>query len=359
MIEERVTAVTTAGLRVIRVEAGLFAVHAAVQVNHPEVGVGRGIIAFADESRLVLVMTDEGRIVGARSMPVSGLLTEETAGANDAEAEALAGEAAVTWQAVFGGASSRESTCVLAGRLAAMEAMPSAFAEALGGKVVCGNPGARVSHGEQAETTAGMWVAEGLALRGLEAEGTMGVDFLQASRAQASRANGLRRQAVLFGLLCGALGAVLLGGLFVRLHRMEKRYATAKEDIRRVFRETVPHVTQVVDEAAQLEAELTTLRREHQVFAGKASQDSGPLEILALITAYTPKGLKIEVENLVVSGADMAITASCGSYKAMYAWAEALRGVSAFASVSVEGPRMVGENQTVHFEIAITLAGRK
>jgi len=83
------------------VDAPIFAIHAAVVVNHPEIMTGRAIIAYIDESHLVLAVTSDGEILIVRNIPIVAA-SDSSSSPEERSAAILACEAHVSWQRVFG-----------------------------------------------------------------------------------------------------------------------------------------------------------------------------------------------------------------------------------------------------------------
>ncbi len=69
-LHERLKILAEAKMHPRLVDAPIFAIHAAVVVNHPEIMTGQAVIAYIDECHLVLAVTQDDNILIVRNIPI-------------------------------------------------------------------------------------------------------------------------------------------------------------------------------------------------------------------------------------------------------------------------------------------------
>jgi len=338
------------------VEAPIFAIHAAVMVNHPEIMTGQAIIAYIDECHLILAVTGDGDILVVRNIPIvaagadsgNSLLQKQIAGL-------LSREAQVSWQRVFGNEIGREIKVYLV-TTDASDYLQSLIEESLHCQTTIVDPYARVKTPADYKADFPICVAEGLALRVLAPERTKGINFLAAGIADIKPKLDLKKELVTCAALIGAITVVWLIGLFVRLSLLEANYARIKNQIRDVFQTALPQEKNVVNPLVQLEQKLESFRKDYQLFASFYPAALGPLEVLRSISVNTPSQADLTVDEMLIGTDTISIKGTCDSFESVYQWQRLLQEVPGFKLVDVQNVQKEPKSGAVRFTILLSSA---
>ena len=337
------------------VDAPIFAIHAVVVVNHPEIMTGQAVIAYIDECNLILAVTQDDNILIVRNIPivagadsVGGAFEERVAGL-------LSHEAQVSWQRMFGTDIGQEIKIYLV-TADASEYLQSLIEENLHCQTTVVDPYAGVEAPADCKADYPICAAEGLALRVLAPERTKGLNFLQAGIADMKPKLNIRKELITCAALVGAIAVFWLLGLFVRLSILEANYGRIKNQIKEVFQTALPQEKNIVNPVIQLEQKLGTFQKDYQLFASFYPAALGPLEVLRSISVTTPSQANLKVDDLLIAADTISIKGTCDSFESVYQWQQLLRDVHGFRSVDVQNVQKEPKSGAVHFTIVLSSA---
>ncbi len=337
------------------VEPPIFAVHAAVVVNHPEIMTGQAVIAYIDECHLVLAVTDNDNILIVRHIPIVANAEDSSSSLQEQIAGLLSREVQVSWRRVFGTDLGQEAKIYLV-TADASEYLQSLIEENLHCQTTIVDPYAGVKAPAGYKADFPICVAEGLALRVLMAERTKGINFLQAGICDMKPKLNLKKELTTCAALVAAIAVCWLVGLFVRLSILEADYARIKNQIRDVFQTTLPQEKNIVNPLVQLEQKLASFRKDYQLFASFYPAALGPLEVLRSITVNVPSQANLKVDDLLIGADAVSVKGTCSSFESVYEWQRLLRGLPGFKLVDVQNVQKEPKSGTVHFTIVLSSA---
>ena len=334
-------------------EAAIFAVHSAVTVNHPEIAAGVALIAYVDDSNLTLAVTQDNNILIVRNLRLVHQSDGSVGSTQDQAVQILSHEAAISWRKVFGSEIEQDSRLYLATGGGVWGELKAALEEKLPCRIIYVDPYAEVAQSPDCQADGAICLAEGLALRVLAPEKTKGVNFLQTDDAGARPALSAKRELTICAALLGAIVASLLVGLRVRLFYMEKDYARLKNEIRDVFRATLPDEENIVNPLVQLEQKMQSFQKDYQVFASFHPTSLAPLNVLQRISTSMPSHSGFKVDDLLVTPSSVRISGTCNSFESVYQWQDVLQRVPGFALVDVDAQREL-QSGAVSFTILVS-----
>ena len=337
------------------VETAIFAIHSTIVTNHPEIATGQAIIAYIDESYLTLAVTENNNIFIVRNIPIVSNSDNNTDLIQEHVADMLAREAEVTWQKVFGTDIEQKIKIYLAIGGDVAGDLEAAVKERLRCQIVTVEPYAMVKRSFEKNGDTGICVAEGLALRALAPEKTVGVNFLEADNADMKPALDLRKELIISAALVAAIIVVSFVGLFVRLFHLESKYTNIKNEIRQVFQHTLPQETNIVNPLVQLEQQLVSFRKDNQLFASFYPNNLTPLKVLHNITTNTPSESNIRIDDLLITTESVRLKGTCDSFDSVYQWQRLLQEIDGFTLVEVKDPQRNPKSNVIHFTILISL----
>lgn len=194
-----------------------------------------------------------------------------------------------------------------------------------------------------------------------------------ALRAEEGWVLGFRRGEFAFGKAVAerraqwiALGVTLLlllgfwmGNLYVRYQVKASRYQELKRDLRSQFEEAFPTVRPVVQEISQARSAIDALKRT-EGFLGVG--EPAPLHVLEGITHAVPKGIAIEVHDLLIDKGTVRMEAQTDSFESIDRIKAGLASVSGFREVTVSDAKVGADPEKVKFRIqfkALTPVGEE
>ncbi|MHC4086570.1 MAG: pilus assembly protein PilM [Planctomycetota bacterium] len=354
-LHDRLNVLAEAKIHPNLVGTAIFAIHSTITTNHPEIATGQAFIAYIDESYLTLAVTENNNIVIVRNIPIVSRSDNNTDSIQEHVAELLAREAQVTWQKVFGTDIEQEIKIYLATGADVSGDLEEAVKESLRCQIVTVEPYAMVKRSFENNGDTGICVAEGLALRALAPEKTVGVNFLEADNADMKPALDLRKELIISAALVAAIIVVSFVGLFVRLFHLESKYTNIKNEIRKVFQHTLPQETNIVNPLVQLEQQLVSFRKDNQLFASFYPNNLTPLKVLHNITTNTPSESNIRIDDLLITTESVRLKGTCDSFDSVYQWQRLLQEIDGFTLVDVMDPQRNPKGDAIHFTILISL----
>ncbi|GBD25717.1 hypothetical protein HRbin30_01041 [bacterium HR30] len=195
----------------------------------------------------------------------------------------------------------------------------------------------------------------GLALREIQPDRCYGLNFRLGEFAYHRGQQELRR--ALFG---SATLAVIALGLFVLQTYLNYRYleaqlAAVNNQIRYIFRQTLPDVQRIIDEGRQIREEIVAAEKRLKLL-GSVAPPSGATAIDALnaISTAVPESLKLEVDEYVMDTEEIKIRAHTDSLDTPNAIREAIANGKYFADVQVKDIKTAPDGR-VDFRIILTL----
>ena len=337
---ERLKILTVAKMHPRLVEAPIFAIYAAVVVNHPEIITGQAIIAYVDECNLILAVIQDDNILIVRNIPIVAGADSDSSSLQEQIAGLLSREAQVSWQRLFGTDIGQEIKIYLA-TAGDFGYLQSLIEENLHCQTTIVDPYAGVETTADCKVDFPICAAEGLALRVLAPERTKGLNFLQAGNADMKPKLDIRKELITCAALVGAIAVFWLLGLFVRLSYLEANYARIKNQVRDVFQTTLPQEKNIVNPLVQLEQKLQSFQKDYQLFASFYPAALGPLEVLRLISINAPSQANLKVDDLLIGADTVSIKGTCDSFESVYQWQRLLQDVPGFGSVDVQNVQSV------------------
>ena len=355
-LRERLSILAGAKIHPNLVEAAIFAIHSTIAVNHPEITTGQAIIAYIDESYLTLAVTQDSNILIVRNIPIVSRSDDNIDSIQEHVAELLTREAGVTWRKVFGEESDQDSKIYLAAGGDVSDDFEAAVKKNLHCQTVIVEPYAKLKCSPEHNGDTAICVAEGLALRALAPDKTVGINFLEADNADTKRTLDLKKELTICAILVAAIAVVSLVGLFVRLSHLETKCAHIKNEIREIFQRTLPEETNIKKPLVQLEQKLESFQKDYRLFASFYPTNLSPLKVLHSITANTPPEGNIEIDDLLITTESVRLRGTCNSFESVYQWQRLLQETPGFTLVDVQDVQKDPRGDAIHFTILISSA---
>ena len=354
-LRERLGISMAAKVRPNLVEAAIFAIRSTVEVNHPEIMTGTAMIAYVDESYLILAITQNNNILIVRNIPIVSCSDNNIDSVQRQVVEVLSREVEITWRKVFGAEIEQDSKIYLVAGNGVSSGLESAVEENLRCQITIVNPYAKVKRPPEYNDDAPICIAEGLALRLLAPEETTGINFLEADGANIKPTLDLKKEFIICAALLAAIAIVSLTGLFMRLSHLETKYAQVKNEIREIFQRTLPEEINIVNPIVQLEQKLQSLRKDYALFGAVSGTGVEPLEVLHAITTSVPREVNININDMLIASESVRLTGTSQSFESVYNWQRLLQKAPQFSTVDIQNIRREPESELVHFTVLVSL----
>src|SRR5262249_53982749 len=140
----------------------------------------------------------------------------------------------------------------------------------------------------------------GLALR--ESADALRVDFRRGELAYHREREALWRGLAATGVLAFVAVLLMTASFVVDGRRLASRRDAVRGEIRALFTAALPNVRNIVNEKAQLAAEIATLEKQRQLYGGLAPSAPRILDLMKAVTVAVPTDAQLDVEELAVDG---------------------------------------------------------
>jgi len=339
-LESRLGHLEKAKIRCCLIDAPIFALLTAVMTNHPQLTTGQAVIIYTDCSHIILAVTSDKNILLARNLPLFANPSQDDIHSTEKLTQNLLHEIEISWRAAFHKKIPENTNIVLAGSISKKPDLISSLRQSLNCQISTVDLSAKVTSSAASGPLPEFAVAQGLALRALAPNDTVGVNFIKAVEKSTTKNISYKKQFILSISLLAALTGAYLTGIFITKANLENKYVNIKNQIRQVFIQTLPDQSaNIVDELAQMDQSLQSLHKEYARLEPFAGTTPDPLAVLHSITANTPDNLNIKIDSISIGASTANITAVCSSFEDVYEWEKSLKSVRQFSSIQVESPQ--------------------
>jgi Tfp pilus assembly PilM family ATPase len=339
------------------VDTSVTALQTAIAHNHPESTEGNAALLSVDGGMLTLVITNAGRILTVRTIPVRGGDDPETTARALAEVVAL--EAEITWRKLFGTDLNDALHLFLVCAPHAENQLTAAIEERTPCRITPVRPFAAFRACEGTTADFPVLVAEGLALRGFEANRPGRVDFLAALNARRERPRSAKQELTLCAALVIATALIWSAGLFVRLSRLEAQYAQVQQQIAETFRQALPEERNIVNPLAQFQQKLTAAREGDGLLGAFGPDRVRPLQVLHALSTQRPPDGNLQLDDLLVTGNSIRVVGSCDTFATLLSWRRLLARTSGFEVADAQSPEKDAQSGKVRFVLSLAPGRRK
>ncbi len=356
VLEERLSTLEQVHITPQLVETDVFALRAAILVNHPSIAFGRSLIIHVDQTHLCLAVLADGKVLVVRNTPLTPMGCDETEGDPQARLAALIShEAQITWQKLYNCAPDQTNQIVLATGCHPIEELTEHLEKQIGCPVQQADPCQHVLiNKKKVQCHPSMLVAEGLALRVLAPQQTTGVDFLQHRHATSRLEVNVKKEASVCGSLVLGIVIIWIIGMVTELSSLKDTYTQVKAQINQTFEQAMPQQRNV-DPVAQLQQGIETLRKDKERLGLRGMASINPLTVLQYISITQPPKTDITVKEVFIGTHAITLTAACKDFGIPYQWKDKLEAIDGFAEVKINNPSMDKRTQQVNFTMDISI----
>ncbi|GAB4262335.1 MAG: hypothetical protein Kow0092_12620 [Deferrisomatales bacterium] len=140
----------------------------------------------------------------------------------------------------------------------------------------------------------------GLALREGYAKPASEINLLQGPFAPQRETGPWKQAGVRVAVFAAVLAALWGAGVWTEAQYKEDQYQALRDAVRRIFRQTLPEVTNVVSELDQMRAKVDELEARAASLGSLVDREVSPLRLLREISARIPKELEVEFREVSI-----------------------------------------------------------
>ncbi len=174
-------------------------------------------------------------------------------------------------------------------------------------------------------------------------------EFSARGQLEIYRSRTLVAAAMLLLVLFGGAATMHLGYL-----QKSQQEAALKEQLKTVFRQTMPTSATIVDVPLQLESQLQELQKQVQLFG---LGGHGAATVLQVLSESVAPEVKVDLREFTYNSEEVRLDGQTDSFDTVNKMVEALNSNALFASVMISDAKLAGENNQVDFILQLKLLG--
>lgn len=191
----------------------------------------------------------------------------------------------------------------------------------------------------------------GLALREINADEALGVNFRQGEFAYHRGADEIRRAMWRTGALAALVVALMITDTYMGYRQLARRLELVQGQIRNVFTTTLPDVHRIVDEKTQLDSEIKDLRDKLK-HMGVTSVTSA-VDVMRTLAAAVPPELKVDIDDYTMDLEGIKAKAKSDSFESVDAIKQQIASTHTFSDVQVKDVKAAPDGKGVDFRLVI------
>ncbi|MDT8302659.1 MAG: pilus assembly protein PilM [Sedimentisphaerales bacterium] len=346
-LQGRIKTIKQANLKCSNVTPDVCALYAAVSINHNLIDNIPSVIIHADNSRIILAISEKGRLICVRHFN-SQDLTEVQGGTS---VQVLTREIEMTVRAVFGPDTDTRRKVFISSNNKLLDGLFERLPGAMNCEVVALNPFAKIDYPEQ-QPNPDIVIAAGLAMIGTNEIPDV-LNFIAIDELRSDQTVEIKRGLYIAGALLLAIGVLLIAMLFNELNNLENRHELVKKQIREVFVQTLPQEKKIVNELAQLNEKLESSQAQYNALAAGLSDRVSPLRILQIISEKITSDQNVRINDISMAPESVRLAGVAPSFESVDNLMSLLRQVSGFDTVEVPSIDVDPQGRGVRFKLSI------
>ncbi|MFQ5771917.1 MAG: pilus assembly protein PilM, partial [bacterium] len=314
-LQNQVQTVNEAGLKCSAVTADVCALYAITSLSHNLIDNIPSLIIHADNTRIILAITEKGKLVCVRhfnhqDLAVSGSSTSEN------PVPLLTHEIEMTLRAIFGSNTHTQLKIFISANYKLFHDLSQSLQEAFNCVIVALNPFTKIDCSEQQQASTDIIIAAGLALIGTNEIGEV-LNFLAVDEFMSEQTAETKRGLFVFALLILAIGVLLIVKLYYELNTLENENQLLKQQIREVFVKNLPEEKKIVNELAQMNEKLEAVRAEYNTFAAGLSDRILPLKLLQDLSEKITPNENVRIYDISIAPKSVRLVGTAASFNSV------------------------------------------
>lgn len=133
---------------------------------------------------------------------------------------------------------------------------------------------------------------------------------------------------------------------------LKKRYKALNQEIREVFKETLPQISKIVDPLQQMQVALNEIKKSTSPLPGSAS-NTKTIELLSDISKRIPASVNIQLTRLIIDSDVMRIGGITDTFNQVDTIKSKLEGSKYFNSATISSANLDQAGEKIKFEIKL------
>ena len=346
----RIKTIKESHLKCSNVTADVCALYASVSLNHNLIDNTPSVIIHADNSRIILAISEKGRLVCVRHFN-SQDLAQAQGGTQLAPVQVLTREIEMTLRAIFGPDTDTRRKVFISSNNKLLDGLFARLPESMNCEVVALNPFAKIDCSDQ-QPNPDIVIAAGLALIGTNEIPDV-LNFIAIDEFRSDQTVEIKRGLYIAAALLFAIGVLLVAMLFHKLNNLENQHEVVKKQIREVFVQALPEEKKIVNELAQLNEHLETSQAQYNALAAGLSDRVLPLRILQIISEKITTDQNVRINDISMAPESVRLAGIAPSFESVDNLMGLLRQVSGFNTVEVPSIDVDPQGRGVRFTLSI------
>jgi Tfp pilus assembly PilM family ATPase len=351
-LQGRIKTVKQAHLKCSAVTADVCALYVVASLNYNLIDNTPSVIIHADNSRIILAISEKGRLVCVRHFD-SQDLAEVDGDTPLTPVQVLKREIEMTLRAIFASNADKRLKVFISANNELLDDLSARLPESMNCEVVALNPFAKIDCSEQQQPNTDIVIATGLALIGTNEIPDV-LNFLAIDEFRSDQTVEIKRGLYIVGALLLVIGALLIAMLFYELNNLENQRELVTKQIREVFVQTLPEEKKIVNELAQMNEQLETSQAQYNALAAGLSDRVLPLRILQTISEKITSDQNVRINDISMAPESVRLVGVAPSFESVDNLMSVLRQVSGFNTVEVPSIDVDPLGRGVRFTLSIT-----
>ncbi len=195
----------------------------------------------------------------------------------------------------------------------------------------------------------------GLALREIGDAAPFGIDLRRGEFTYHREREALWRGLGRAGVLAAVAIVLMVASFALDARRLVAERDGVRAEVRALFSATLPGVRTIVNEKAQLQAELTALEKQRRLYGGLAPSAPRAIDCLRAVTAAVPSDVPLDVEELSLDGETLRLRGSTRTYEGVEAVKRGLAARPEFRDVEAKDVRASVDGERVDFRLSLSV----
>lgn len=184
-----------------------------------------------------------------------------------------------------------------------------------------------------------------------------GLNFRRDEFASHSVFSGSRRQVITIVAIVALAACLFLGYAFFDTLRLQKQHDTLSSEMKKIFQQSFPAVTRIVDPLLQMRTRIKVLEAP-KVAMPLFTEKPRVLVLLADISSRIPAGMSLHVSRLVVDQDSVRIKGTTDAFNNVNTMKTVLDKSLLFSSVSIVSASKTKDKGIIRFELRMQLGGK-
>jgi type II secretory pathway component PulL len=351
-LQDRLNTIQQSHLKCSIVTADVCALYTVASVCCNLKDSGCSVVIHADNSRVILLITEKYEIICTRHFRYQDLngASEDTP---LTPVQVLSREIEMTLRSMYISCNGSKIKVFMSGSNELLNDLSAILPELMNCEIIPFNHLSKIDYSEQQQPNADNVIATGLALIGANEIQDV-LNFIAIDKFGAAQTVETKRGLLIAGALLVIIGILLVARLLYELNYLDGQHEIVKKQIRDVFVQTLPEEKKIVNELAQLNEQLNSVQTEYNTYTTGLNDRVLPLKILQIISEKITPDQNVRINDISMDPGLVRLQGIAASFESVDNLMDVLRKVSEFETIEVPNIDVDPQSSGVRFTFLIT-----